>query len=298
MAKRKVRIGSRESKLAVVQSELIMEIIAKNHPEIELELITMKTTGDIILDKSLDKIGGKGLFVKELDQALFDGRIDLSVHSLKDLPMEIPEELPLLAYSKRENPKDAFVLPLGIDKIDPNKPIGSSSKRRNLQLQEQYPGIETKSIRGNVLTRLSKLDSGQYGALVLAYAGLKRLGLEDRVSRVFEADEMIPAAGQGIMVVQGRAGEDYYFLDCVNDPIAREEALAERAFVKYLDGGCSAPIGAFAEVQGDKIRIRGFYVGEDEICRKGQMEGKRQDGESLAITLAKKLKNEGEAHER
>lgn len=298
MEKRKVRIGSRESKLAVVQSELIMEIIAKNHPEIELELITMKTTGDIILDKSLDKIGGKGLFVKELDQALFDGRIDFSVHSLKDLPMEVPKELPLLAFSKRENPKDALVLPLGADEIDPGKPIGSSSKRRNLQLQEQYPGIETENIRGNVLTRLSKLDSGQYGALVLAYAGLKRLGLEDRVNKVFEADEMIPAAGQGIMVVQGRAGEDYSFLDCVDDPIARDEALAERAFVKYLDGGCSAPIGAFAEVQGDEIKIRGFYFGEDEICRKGQLTGKRQDGESLAITLAKKLKDEGEAHER
>ena len=250
MKRDKIVIGSRESKLAVLQSEMVRDYIKEKNPDLEVEILTMKTTGDIILDRTLDKVGGKGLFVKELDKALIDGRsilsvhsltgdiildrtldkvggkglfvkeldkalIDgrsiLSVHSLKDMPMEVPEELPLLAFSKREDPRDVLVLPEGASELDKSKPLGCSSLRRTLQLKKLYPDMDVRSIRGNLQTRLRKLDEGQYSALILAAAGLKRLGLESRINRYFTADEIIPAAGQGILAVQGRKGEAYDF---------------------------------------------------------------------------------------
>lgn len=270
-----------------------MEIIQREHPELELELITMKTTGDLILDRSLDKIGGKGLFVKELDQALRDRRIDFAVHSLKDMPMETPEDLPLLAFSKREDPRDALVLPNRVEAEASPKPIGSSSARRNLQLQKLYPQWTVSGVRGNVLTRLSKLDRGDYSALILASAGLRRLDLENRISRVFEPWEMIPAAGQGIMVVQGRAGEDYGYLSGVNDRNAEFAALAERAFVRALDGGCSSPIAAYAEVEGENIRLTGlYYMEEENRYVTGEISGRSTDGEQLGSALATRLKSE------
>ncbi|QAT44075.1 hydroxymethylbilane synthase [Aminipila luticellarii] len=292
MAGRKIIVGSRDSKLAVAQSKLIMAQIAKAHPELELELVTMKTTGDLILDKRLDQIGGKGLFVKELDKALLEGRIDISVHSLKDLPMETSPELPLVAFSGRENPLDVLVYPEGASCADQKLPLGTSSLRRELQVKEIYPDWRVESVRGNLQTRLSKLDSGQYGAIILAYAGIARLGLKNRISRVFTADEVIPSAGQGIIAVQGRAEEDYSFLDCVNDKNSEMCAKAERAFVTYLDGGCSSPIGAFAEISGDEILIRGLYYNEEtKEYHKGRETGKISDGEMLAVTLAKRLKD-------
>lgn len=291
--KKKIVIGSRDSKLAIIQSELVMEQIRKAHPELELELVTMKTTGDMILDKRLDKIGGKGLFVKELDKALLEGRIDMSVHSLKDLPMEISEELPLYAFSKREKPYDVLIYPASDQLVDGTLPIGTSSLRRELQLKELYPKCKVESIRGNLQTRLTKLDRGEFKAIVLAYAGMSRLKLEDRIGKVFSPDEMIPAAGQGIMVIQGRAGEDYSFLDCVNDQYSEIEAKAERAFVRYLEGGCSTPIGAYAEVKGTTIQIRGFYYDEEtRESRKDQISGDASEAEMLALTLAKRLKGE------
>ena len=293
MEARKIRIGSRESKLAVVQSEMIIDLIRQAYPEIQLELVTMKTTGDIILDRSLDKVGGKGLFVKELDQALRDHRIDIAVHSLKDMPMDTPEDLPLLAFSKREDPRDVLVLPQAADENHSGKPIGSSSARRNLQLRRIFDDPQTASVRGNVLTRLSKLDRGDYSSLVLAYAGLKRLGLEDRISRVFDPANMIPAAGQGIMAVQGRAGENYDFLDCVNDKKSEAEALTERAFVRTLDGGCSSPIAAFAQADEEVVRLIGLYYKEEEDDYvTGEISGRCQDGESLGRKLALQLKAE------
>lgn len=302
MSKRIIRVGSRESRLAVIQSELVMKQIRRFHPEIQLELVTMKTTGDIILDKTLDKIGGKGLFVKELDKALLENRIDLSVHSLKDMPMEVSEDIPLVGFSQRENPADVLVLPLEAQQnrlsaqpaaLDCQKPLGSSSQRRNLQLASLYPEMETKSVRGNVLTRLEKLDRGEYSALILAHAGLSRLELAGRITRVFTPDEMIPAAGQGILALQGRTGEDYSFLDCLRDEKATREALAERAYVRYLDGGCSSPIGAFAQTTETEILIRGLYYDEatGQHCT-GQIHGAASDGEKLAEELAERLRKE------
>ena len=223
-----IRIGSRESKLAVIQSELVMDAIRAARPELDLELVTMKTTGDKILDRTLDKVGGKGLFVKELDAALLAGRVDLTVHSCKDLPMDIDPRLPLAGFTCREDPRDVLVLPEGAKELDRARPIGCASPRRAAQLRELFPGVEVAPVRGNVLTRLRKLDEGQYAALVLAAAGLKRLGLEGRICRYFTVEEMIPAAGQGILALQSRAGEDLRYLDGVLDADGTARALAAR----------------------------------------------------------------------
>lgn len=288
MKQDRIKIGSRESKLAVLQAKMLQACLKEK--QIETELITMKTTGDIILDRTLDKIGGKGLFVKELDAALLDGRTDLSVHSLKDVPMELSEELPLLGFSKREDPRDVLVLPLGKTTLEESLPIGCSSRRRALQLQKLFPGVEIKSIRGNVQTRLSKLDSGEYGALVLAAAGLLRLGLADRISRFFSVEEMLPSAGQGILAVQGRKDFNAALLQPFFEKEATYAALCERAFVRYTGGGCSSPIAAHARVFSEKILLKGLYFEEKTgYYEFGEMEGLVEEAEQIGIQLAKKL---------
>lgn len=290
-------IGSRESKLAVVQSEMVQNYIQKNNQDLQADILTMKTTGDKILDRTLDKIGGKGLFVKELDKALIDRKTDLSVHSLKDMPMEVPEELPIVAFSKREDPRDVLVLPEGMTQLDPTKPVGCSSLRRILQLKEIFPDVECKSVRGNVQTRLKKLDNGEYSGLLLAAAGLKRLGLENRIFRYFEPEEMIPAAGQGILAIQGRKGEDYTYLEGYADKNATYAALAERAFVRYLNGGCSSPVAAHAVVDDGQILLRGLYYDENTgNYEKGLIRGSVKEAEELGISLAKELQERSKAY--
>lgn len=293
MSKRTIRVGSRESALAVAQTQLVMDVIQKNHPELELQLVTMKTMGDKILDRSLDKIGGKGLFVKELDKALMDERIDISIHSLKDMPMETPEELPILAYSKRGNPFDCMVLPQGITEWNPEEPTGCSGHRRKVQLKKLMGDVPIKGIRGNILTRLDKLDSGEYGALILACSGLERIGLANRIHRVFTLEEMIPSAGQGILSVQGRKGEDYSWLVQTDDPVSRIQALAERSFVRTLDGGCSSPIAAFAQVNGQEVCLTGLYYHEEEgVYVTGSKTDCIERAEQLGEILALELKSQ------
>ena len=196
---KKLRAGSRESRLAVVQTRLVADYIQEALPEAEVCLVTMKTTGDRILDRPLEAVGGKGLFVKELDAALLDGRVDLTVHSCKDLPMDIDERIPLAGFTRREDPRDVLVLPQGVTELDRSRPIGCASARRAVQLKELFPGVDIAPVRGNVLTRLRKLDEGQYSALVLAAAGLKRLGLEERIARDFTVDELLPAAVEVVL---------------------------------------------------------------------------------------------------
>ena len=288
---KQLRIGSRESRLAVIQSEQVAGFLKSRG--VDAPLVTMKTTGDIILDRTLDQIGGKGLFVKELDKALLEGRSDLSVHSTKDLPMEVPEELPIVGFSKREDPRDVLVLPQGCTEWDRSKPVGCSSRRRMIQLQDLYPEVTFASVRGNVLTRLKKLDEGQYGALILAAAGLKRLGLGDRISRYFTPEEMIPAAGQGILCVQGRTGEDYSVLYDFFDAEAACCVAAERAFVRTLDGGCSSPIAAFASLDGCTLRLRGLYYSEATGRHiVGVLEGMAGGAADLGAQLALQLKEQ------
>lgn len=289
---RRIVVGSRDSKLAVIQSMTVVDHINEAMADGFAELQTMKTTGDKILDRTLDKVGGKGLFVKELDLALKLGRVDVTVHSLKDVPMEVDKDLPLIAFSKREDPRDVLILPEGKDEIDPELPIGSSSLRRVLQLKKLYPEFKIEPVRGNLQTRLRKLDEGQYGALVLAAAGMKRLGLEKRISRYFTVDEIIPAAGQGIMVAQGRAGDDHDYLDGYEDPDARCAALCERAYVRELDGGCTSPVCAHAEVKDGKIFLRALYYDEATgEYRTGTLKGRAKDAEKLGIELARQLRD-------
>lgn len=289
---KKLVVGSRESRLAVIQTQLAIQAIRACQPGLEVELLTMKTTGDKILDRTLDQVGGKGLFVKELDAALLEGRVDLTVHSSKDLPMETDPRLPLVAFSRRADPRDVLVLPAGVTELDPAKPIGCSSLRRQLQLKALFPQMKTAPVRGNVLTRLEKLDRGEYAALVLAAAGLQRLGLAGRVSRYFSVEEMLPAAGQGILAVQARADFDPACLRGFDDPDSRDCLLAERAFVRALDGGCSSPVAAYATVDGAALALTGLYVDANgEACRQ-TISGPRGQGERLGAALAQDMRRE------
>ena len=289
-SKRIVRVGSRASRLAVLQSEIVIRQIEEACPEVSVELITMKTTGDKILDKTLDQIGGKGLFVKELDEALRAGEVDITVHSLKDLPGVIPEDLPLSAFSHREDPRDVLVLPAGKTEIDLSLPVGTSSLRRSLQIKELIPGVTAAPIRGNVETRLRKLDEGQYSALVLAAAGLKRLGLETRISRYFSPEEMIPAACQGILGIQTRADADAALIEMINDDDARKCALAERAYVKAIGADCGSPDTAFAQIDGDRMMIMGLrYDTERKLVIRECISGDASDPEELGRELADRM---------
>ena len=298
MSKNKIIVGSRDSKLAVMQTELVMNQIRRYNPNLELELVTLKTTGDLILDKTLDKIGGKGLFVKELDQALIDGRIDIAIHSLKDMPMEVSEDLPIVALPTRGDARDVLVLPEGetLESLDRDKylsNIGSSSNRRKLQLENLYGDVKITPVRGNIITRLAKIDRGEYSSLILAAAGLQRVGLENRISKYFSVEEMIPSAGQGILSIQARKDLDVSFLQGVNDPISMYCATAERSFVRVLNGGCSSPIAANARVIGNEIKLVGLHYNEktkEHII--DTIVGDVLKAEALGETLADKLRGE------
>lgn len=258
-----IKIGSRESRLAVKQAEIIRDQIISCDPDISVEIITMKTTGDKILDKSLEKIGGKGLFVKELDRALMDGRIDIAVHSLKDMPMEENPELPILAYGKREDPRDAILYRSGLEALPEQAVIGTSSRRRMLQMERLYPGCTFRGIRGNVQTRMRKLETEGYDGTLLAAAGLKRLGMEQVIGRYLSVDEMIPAAGQGILAVQGRKGDVHRWIDSIDVRESRAAALAERQFIRVTGGDCTSPCAAHAQVSGNELKLTGLYYNED-----------------------------------
>lgn len=292
--KRIIRVGSRASRLAVLQSEIVIRQIEETCPDVSVELVTMKTTGDKILDKTLDQIGGKGLFVKELDEALRAGAVDLTVHSLKDLPGVIPEDLPITAFSHREDPRDVLVLPAGKTEIDMSLPVGTSSLRRSLQIKELMPGVTAAPIRGNVETRLRKLDEGQYSALVLAAAGLRRLGLDDRISRYFSPEEMIPAACQGVLGIQTRAGADMSIIERLNDEDSRKCALAERAYVKAIGADCGSPDTAFAQIDGGQMTIMGLrYDAESKLVKRDSISGPASEAEALGMELADRMmKNE------
>ena len=292
--KRVIRFGSRKSALAVAQTRILMDAVAAAHPELEVELVTMTTTGDVNMkpfSEASDKFGIKGLFTQELEEALKSEEIDIAVHSLKDVPMYANEELPIVAYSARGDARDAIVLPEGAGEIDENLPLGCSSARRRIQLAKLFPQLRVEPVRGNVNTRLRKLDEGQFSALVLAAAGLQRVGLGERISRYFTTDEMIPAPGQGILACQGRAGESYEYLDAVRCEAAACCARAERGFSAELGGGCTAPVGAYAEIIDGELTLHGFYADEAEgIYREGRACGRPEDAEELARGLARRLR--------
>lgn len=293
--RRTIRIGSRESALAVAQAKLVIDAVQAAHPELDIALITMKTTGDINMKPfadATDQFGIKGLFTRELEQALADGRLDFVVHSLKDMPLVVNEQLPIVALAARGESRDALVLPDG-GVGEPGKPVGCSSTRRRLQFNSLDFGDEISPVRGNVLTRLKKLDDGEYSALILAAAGLCRLGLDGRISRLFNVDEMIPAAGQGILACQGRCGEDYGYLQTVKNAESEICAAAERSFAAALGGGCTSPVAAYAEVKNGRVFLRGFYADEERgFCRRGVLEGGATDAALLGERLARRLKED------
>lgn len=284
-----IKIGSRESRLAVIQAEQLVCYFQERN--LSAKVVTMKTKGDRILDQPLEKIGGKGLFIQELEQALREKEIDFSVHSLKDVPAAVQEELPLLAYSVREDPRDVLVLPEGVAELDRDKPIGTSSRRRTLQAERLFPGMKFESVRGNVLTRLRKLDEGKYSGLILAAAGLKRLGLAHRIDRYFTEEEMIPGAGQGILAVQGRASDDSRCLQgyhCVESEMA---AKCERTVIRELAGDCTAPVAAFAKRKGEMLLVTGMFAEpEGRQYVTAGCEGDPMKPEELGLRLAEKLR--------
>ena len=282
-----VRIGSRESLLAVRQAEIIRDQILRLCPETEVEIVTMKTTGDKILDKSLAKIGGKGLFVKELDRALMDGRIDIAVHSLKDVPMEENPDFPILACGRREDPRDVLLLKPGLHKLPEDGVVGTSSSRRMIQMKRLFPGCSFRGIRGNVQTRLRKLETEGYDGTLLAAAGLNRLDMAHVIGKYFSVDEIIPAAGQGILAVQGRKDARWEWMDQINDRDARAAAEAERQFIRAVGGDCTSPCAAHAQIHGSELKLTGLYYSEnsedyatDTII--SEISKARQAGEELA----------------
>jgi uroporphyrinogen III methyltransferase/synthase len=288
-----LRIGSRESALAVIQAETAVEKIRRFDESVTVKIITMKTRGDVVLDRPLESIGGKGLFIKELDRALLDGEIHAAVHSLKDIPASVEKGIRIKSFLRRDDPRDALVLPAGETEADMSRPLGCSGGRRRSQLQKLFPGWEIRPVRGNVLTRLQKLDGGEYGALVLAAASLQRLSLTHRISRLFSVEEIIPAAGQGIIAVCAKDEDASACFDAIDDAESRVAALAERAFVRALDGGCGAPIAAYAEVSGGSggvMTVRGLYAeAESADFVTGNVSGQVTESEELGKELAVKL---------
>lgn len=286
----KVRIGTRESILAVRQAEIVKEAIQTANPAWEIELVKIKTKGDKVLDKRLDTIGGKGLFIKELEQALLDGTVDIAVHSYKDVPWEGTEDLPVVALSERESPFDALVLPKEASKLSFDKPTGSSSQRRAVQFKALYGEAQVESVRGNILTRLEKLDGGGYSAIILAEAGLNRLALQGRITKIFTPEEMIPSASQGIIAVQGRKGELYPYLADFHSKTSEIASRAERQFLQTLEAGCSAPVAAYAQVDGTQVKLMGLYADEAGNLFKGDVYGDIKEAALLGENLAKMLK--------
>ncbi len=286
----RIRVASRESALAIAQSRLAMQALQALCPQAKLELIPMKTKGDRIQDRPLDEIGGRGLFVGELDRALREERCDLTVHSLKDMPLHTPEELPVLACLPREDCRDVLVLRRDLAALPASPVIGTSSRRRQIQGKRLFPDAVWKPVRGNILTRLKKLDDGEYDALILAAAGLKRLGLSDRISRFLEITEMIPAAGQGILAVQGRR-DGWDFVRDIDDAASRAMAEAEQSFVRALGGGCSLPTAAVSVIRDGILELTGFYY--DEKSGEGKTEtlaGEPADAAGLGRRLAARVK--------
>ena len=282
-----------------------MDAVRAGRPDVEFELVPVQTTGDVDMrpfSGASDPFGIKGLFTRELEDALLRGELDLAVHSLKDLPMKQDERLPLVALSRRGDPRDALLLPRDADGStvpdDGSGPIGCSSARRRLQLETLFPGRPVEPVRGNIQTRLRKLDkpdasdsSRPFSMLVLAAAGLRRLGLEGRIDRLLSPDEMVPAAGQGILACQGRAGEDYAYLDVVRDRDAEDCAAAERSFAAALGGGCALPVAAYAVAEGDILNLSGFYADETlGVRRTGRLSGPRTEAGSLGRELAARLR--------
>lgn len=293
-----LRIATRQSRLAMWQAEHVASLLRAAHPALKVELVPMTTQGDRILDRPLANIGGKGLFIKELELAMSEQRADIAVHSMKDVPSELPEGMILAAMLPRADPRDAFVslrhknfasLPQGAR-------VGTSSLRRQCQLKHARPDLQLVTLRGNVDTRLRKLEDEHFDAIILAAAGLTRLGLEHRITQYFDAHESVPAVGQGIIGIECRADDatNIEFVRALNDAQAWQSCAAERAFAHRLEGSCQSPIAGFATLQGEQMQLHGVIGSPDgsEIYR-GSTRGAVADAERIGISLAEQLLENG-----
>ncbi|GAB0058742.1 Porphobilinogen deaminase [Candidatus Magnetaquicoccaceae bacterium FCR-1] len=289
-----LKIGTRGSALALWQARWVQSRLESTHPGLKAELVIIKTRGDIILDVPLAKVGGKGLFVKELEEALLDGRVDLAVHSMKDVPAEFPEGLGIAAILEREDPRDVLlsVRYAGLSDLPHGARVGSSSLRRQCQLLHERPDLRIESLRGNVNTRIAKLESGQFEAIVLAAAGVKRLGLLERVVEYFAPERIIPANGQGAVGIECRLNDaaTRRWLEPLNHPETRTAVRAERAFLHELEGGCQVPIAGFARLEGERLVMAGrvgSLDGRELITR--DVSGDPEEPEALGRALARAL---------
>ncbi len=291
----RVRIGTRKSKLALWQANFVKDFLERSW-SVSVELVKITTTGDKILDSPLAKIGGKGLFVKEIEQALLEGRIDLAVHSLKDVPMVIPSGLEIATITKRESPYDVLISSngKGLMQLEEGSRVGTSSLRRQVQIKRRRPDLRVEVLRGNVDTRMRKLREGHYDAIVLAHAGVRRMGYESDITEVLE--DFIPAVGQGCLAIEIRE-DDQRIRELVAPLDHREShlsALCERAFLRRLEGGCQVPIGAMAKVKNGTVEIRGFLSDlEGTKFLEGTVRSPVDDPERAGVSLAEELLEKG-----
>jgi len=287
-------VGSRGSKLALTQSRTVMDRLQEQVAGLECSLKTIRTQGDKIVDVALSKIGDKGLFVKEIENALLDQTIDLAVHSMKDVPTAVPEGLELGAILEREDPRDALVcLDAGsLAELPAGSRVGTGSLRRIAQLSAAYPGLKFEPIRGNLDTRLRKMESGEFSALVLAYAGLKRMGWLDHVVDIIEPDVCLPAVGQGALGVEIRSGDERVtgLIAALDHPATHQCVLAERAFLRHVEGGCQVPVGALGTLRGKELTLEGVIASLDGKTLLRDLEsGSPEEAQQLGIKLAEKL---------
>jgi hydroxymethylbilane synthase len=295
---KRIVIASRESALAMWQAQHIRDRLRSLYPQTEVSILGMTTQGDQILEVTLSKIGGKGLFVKELETALEDGSADLAVHSLKDVPMNLPEGFVLAAIGKREDPHDAFISNKfdNLAALPTGSVVGTSSLRRESQLRARFPHLKIEPLRGNVQTRLRKLDEGQYAAIILAAAGLKRLGLGDRIRGIITSEDSLPAVGQGALGIECRTdrADIIALLQPLHDADTAACVMAERTMSRALGGSCQVPLGGFAEVTNGKLRMRGFVASPDgQRMMRAESIGEISNPEALGTIIANELRAQG-----
>ena len=297
---RTLRIATRKSPLALWQAEFVKAQLLKYHTDVDVELVAMTTKGDILLDTPLAKIGGKGLFVKELEVAMLDGRADIAVHSMKDVPMEFPSGLDLAVICERENPLDAFVSNdyKSLEELPDGAIVGTSSLRRQCQVRAHFPNLQIKELRGNVNTRLAKLDAGEYQAIILASAGLIRLGMNDRIACALDSSLSLPAGGQGAVGIECRTEDTATreLLAPLHNTDTASCVIAERAVNRHLQGGCQVPIACFAELDasGQTLGLRGLVGSIDgATLLRAELQGPRGNAEALGVELAEQLLAQG-----
>lgn len=298
MSEEILRIATRKSQLALWQANYVSKLLQHHHPELKIELVTMTTQGDKILDTPLAKVGGKGLFVKELETGMLEGRADIAVHSMKDVPVEFPAGLHLPVICEREDPRDALVSNQynTLDSLPQGARLGTSSLRRQSQIAAIRPDLKIVDLRGNVNTRLQKLDDGEYDAIILAAAGLKRLGFEDRISQFLGTEISLPAIGQGAVGIECRIDDERVnrLITPLNDSKTQLRVLAERAMNLRLHGGCQVPIAGYAEFSHGVVLLRGLVGQVDgKVIIRGEIAGPPEQAEELGTVLAEDLLSRG-----